>query len=686
MLLLLIPLFGLRVIGQFSRRKSLAGLIAPRLHHQLVRGTRQLQQWASFVLLILGLAAIIVAMARPQYGFEEVASYSEGRSIIIALDTSRSMLANDLVPNRLERAKLAARDIVDLMGEDRIGLMAFAGKAFLQAPLTTDHSAVIESIDQVDTELIPRGGTNLSGAARLALDTFRESNSRQNALILFSDGEALEGQGQVDQIREEADREGMMIISIGVGTQHGSIIPEPGPDGRPLDGVFVRGPDGQVVRSRLDPVALRGLATGGGVYIQLGDRGSLTRVVKAIETNLKAIRSEDEKKQRPIERFMWPLGLGLCLLVLSHMVHLFFLPVDNRMRSRAMRPAAPVTAIALLLLGTLAAHGGDDGWSYLRKENFLSAIKQFEETLSRGKLSERKETDIHLGIGSASYRVGDYEKASESYGKALVHANRHTREQAHYNLGNTLYRKGETYLSAGGGGPDAPVAMTQNPGEIEATLRQWVGALEHFEAALRINRRNERARHNIEIIKKKIEELEDQEPPEENQENQPQNEEPEEPEQGEDEPNEEESSEDQQEDEPQQENSDPQSGDQSEQPESDEGESDPGETPPDDSGETGHSGENPAEPAQPDDSSPESRENPAEPVDSPPDPGEGEIRADPSGERPGERSESLQEEINPDTGYAPSEARQLIEALADEDGDLRPVYPRPQINERYKNW
>ena len=686
MLLLLIPLFGLRVIAHLSRRKSLAGLVAPRLHHQLVRGTRQAQQWASFVLLILGLAAIMVAMARPQYGFEEVTSYSEGRSIIIAIDTSRSMLANDLVPNRLERAKLAARDIVDLMGEDRIGLMAFAGKAFLQAPLTTDHLAVIESIEQVDTELIPRGGTNLTGAARLALDTFRESNSRQNALILFSDGEALEGQGQVDQIREEADREGMMIISIGVGTQQGSIIPEPGPDGRPLDGVFVRGADGQVVRSRLDPVALRGLATGGGVYIQLGDRGSLTRVVGAIEANLKAIRSEDEKKQRPIERFMWPLGVGFSLLVLSHVVHLFFLPLDNRMRSRAMRPAATTTAIGLFLLGPAVARGGDDGWSYLRKENFLSAIKRFEETLSRGKLSARKETGIQLGIGSASYRVGDYEKASESYGKALVHADRHTREQAHYNLGNTLYRKGETYLNSGGGGPDAPVAMTQNPGEIEATLRHWVGALEHFEAALRINQRNERARHNIEIIKRKIEELEEQEPPEENQENQPQNEEPEKPEEGEDEPNEGERPEDQQKNEEEPEESDSEAGDQSEKPDSGEGESESGESPPDESGEAEESGENEPEPAQPGDASPESRENPPEPVDAPPDPGEGEIRAEPAGEKPGESADSIQEEINPDTGYAPSEARQLIEALADEDGDLRPVYPMPQINERYKNW
>lgn len=684
MLLLLIPLFGLRVIAQFSRRKSLAGLIAPRLHHQLVRRTRQAQQWASFVLLILGLAAIIVALARPQYGFEEVTSYSEGRSIIIALDTSRSMLANDLVPNRLERAKLAARDIVDLMGEDRIGLMAFAGKAFLQAPLTTDHLAVVESIEQVDTELIPRGGTNLTAAARLALDTFRESNSRQNALVLFSDGEALEGQGQVEQIREEADREGMMIISIGVGTQQGSIIPEPGPDGRPLDGVFVRGPDGQVVRSRLDPVALQGLATGGGIYIQLGDRGSLTRVVSAIEANLTAIRSEDEKKQRPIERFMWPLGIGFLLLVLSHVVHLLFLPLDNRLRSRAPVRAVPTTAIGLLLLGAGVARGGDDGWSYLRKENFLSAIKQFEETLSRGKLPARKETDIHLGIGSASYRMGDYEKASESYGKALVHANRHTREQAHYNLGNTLYRRGETYLNSGDVGPDAPVAMTPDSGEIEATLRQWVGALEHYEAALRINRRNERARHNIEIIKKKIEELEAQEPPEENQENQPQNEEPEEPEQGEDEPNEEEPNEEERSGD--QEESDSESGDQSEQPESDQGESEPGESPPDESGEDGESGENETEPARPDDSSPESNENPSEPVDAPPDPGEGEISAESAGQSPGDSSESLQEEINPDTGYAPTEARQLIEALADEDGDLRPVYPMPQITERYKNW
>lgn len=678
-LLLLLPLFALRIRAQTSNRRSLEGLVAPRLYPLLVQGTSQVRHWLTFVFTLLGLALIIVAMARPQLGFEEVESFSEGRSVILAIDTSRSMLATDLSPNRLERAKLAARDIVDGLGEDRIGLMAFAGKAFMQAPLTTDHQAVIESIEQIDTEIIPRGGTNLTAAANLALSSFREEDAEQNALIIFSDGEALEGQSQVQQIKEDARRERMIIITIGVGTENGSIIPEPGRDGRPQENAFVKDARGQVVRTRLDSSALQELATGGGIYLQLGDRASLTRVVKNITANLDATREKDVAQQRPIERFMWPLALGFLFLVFSHVIHLLF--VRRPLKSAAPTSlAAKAVGVVIVLFASGTVADAKDGWTYIDRENYESALRHFAISLEEENLSNRERIGIHLGIGSAAYKLRDYEKATKAFGSALIGSDKKIKEQAHYNLGNTLFRIGETTLNPPSANPAAPTQMAVNPEHIAATLRQWIGALEHYQAALEINEDNADARHNIEVLKKRIEELKEeqqQQPEEEPQDEQEQEQEPEKQDQPED----------KNQDKGDQEESKPNESNQEE----NEGDSDSKKDPADPSeGNENKSGENEGENDEqksPEESSPANPENSGEEESNqPPDPGEGELKADESEPVNPAKKSQAENRKNPATNYSPSEARQLIEALADEDGELRPVYPRPYNSEKFKNW
>ncbi|MDF1814171.1 MAG: VWA domain-containing protein [Verrucomicrobiales bacterium] len=660
-LFLLPVLFGLRIRAHMRSRQSLDGLVAPRLHALLVSGTSQIRHWMSFVLLVAGLAMIIVAMARPQWGFTEVESFTEGRSLILAIDTSRSMLATDLVPNRLERAKLAARDIVDSLGEDRIGLIAFAGKAFMQAPLTTDHQAVIESIEQIDTEVIPRGGTNLTSAASLALSSFREADAEQNALVIFSDGEALEGQDQVAEIKESANRENMIIITIGVGTENGSIIPEPGRDGRPQEGVFVKDAGGQVVRTRLDASALRDLATGGGIYLQLGSRSSMTKVVKSITANLASTREKDVARQRPIERFMWPLGIGLFFLVASQVVHLLF-PLQKRALSRM--PSAIKVAATLMLFSSSGF--AKDGWKHIERENFETALKQFEISLKDEDITPREMTAIQLGIGSAAYKTGDFELATKAFGKALIRSGKYAREQAHYNLGNTLFRKGEATLNPASANPGELSQMGTTPEKIAATLQQWFGALEHYQAALNLNGKNADARHNIEVIKKRIELLK-----QEQQQQQPEQPSPEDQKQD---PSDQPRDKEQQKEEPDNQDSGDQNkneenGDEENQPknsESDEGDGDGESQPPD-------------QPEQPGD-------QPEEETAQPPETDEGELTADESSQAPEKEPNPADQRKNRETGYSPSEARQLIEALADENGDPQPVYPKPVRAEKFKNW
>src|SRR5439155_26481673 len=128
----------------------------------------------------------------PQFGYTWQQSKRKGRDLLIAIDTSKSMLATDLAPNRLARAKLAAQDLINLLQGDRVGLVAFAGDAFLQAPLTIDYSAVLSSINELDTTIIPRGGTDIAAAIKLAAEAFGKGESENRALILMTDGEELD--------------------------------------------------------------------------------------------------------------------------------------------------------------------------------------------------------------------------------------------------------------------------------------------------------------------------------------------------------------------------------------------------------------------------------------------------------------------------------------------------------------
>ncbi len=689
--LVLLPLLALRIRSRLHSERSLPGLISPRLKGRLVSGNSHMIRWIVFSLHSVALVGILVALARPQFGFDEIETETESRSLIVAIDTSRSMLATDLPPDRLSRAKLAAIDIVRSLPEDRIGLIAFAGRPFLQAPLTNDHEAVIESIDQLDTEIIPRGGTNLTAAAQLALDTFAESEIGKSALVVFSDGEALEGGEEMDQLRNNSRDAGMSIITVGVGTPAGSIIPEIGETGRPVPGVFIKDENGQVVRSRLDPAELKNLAANGGTYVHLGGQDSLTRTVERIKNTLTATRAEGGTRLRPIERFVWPLAFSVVCLILAHVLPLL-LPKPKRKSSLATYVSARKAACWFIAFTAPVPGNAADGlWKgndAFQDKNYEEAIRAYEGALAANP-SRRDEVRLELAIGAAAYREGDYERAARSYGQALARADGKLREHAHYNLGNTLFRKGESALRARNqpANPDEIQALS-GPGEaVESTIAQWEGAIEHYESALALDKGNERAAHNIEIVKKRLEELKEQEKQQQEQEKQEEEQkeeqDKEEEEQEEDKENDSDE-EDQQEKQEENEESENGKGDQeknedSEKPEqeedSEQNEEAEGDQP-DDSKENGENG-TPDEEQTPQDQ-PQDPEQPEEPQE-----GELEANADQPQPPPPSMSQADRQQ-NPETGYSPTEARQLLDALADET-EVRPIL-MPAGNEKYKNW
>lgn len=707
-LLLALPLAGLRVWSHWRSRDGANGLVSPRLTRELVVGARQWTRWVTFSLQLIALTLIIVALARPQWGFEVTEAESESRNVIIAIDTSRSMLANDLSPDRMTRAKLAAQDIVTSLPDDRVGLIAFAGKAFLQAPLTLDHDAVLESIDQFDTELIPRGGSNLTEAAKLAVEIFDKAGSQESALVIFSDGEALEGRDELESLVDDAKKVGLMVIAIGVGTSGGSIIPEPDEMGRPQPGSFVKDEAGNVVRSRLDPAALQELsrAIGGGVYLDLASTSSIMKSVPDALRRIEASRGVSESRRRPIDRFVWPLLGALFFLVTawllpgtSRLVRRLFdrkpipadghqpdAPLADSVRRNAPRKhgasgksaAASVTLAALLIApGTEAGIGEVESPAFetYRKKNYEAAIESYRAEIEQAE-SGKQRAWLNLGLGAAAYKAGDLALAKEAFSQSLTEADEKLSRQAHYNLGNALFRQGQRLLEDNAH-PKNP-AIAKDDATKQAIADQWQAALEHYQASLSLNPADENAQFNSRVVGQRLQLLNQPPPPEE------------EP------PPQEEEQEQQQDQQPQ-----PQDPQDPSQPQPQDGQPDqppPGDQPPDPQeqqpeaqpGDDQSPAQNPDQPSDPSESpaKPEQGNPPQPPPPPEPETPDGELEGTPPPAPEGDPREMNPQEgqVNPETGFSPEEARQMLRALSDEDSDVRPPIRLPMSAEKYKNW
>ena len=225
------------------------------------------------LLRVAALLLLAIAVAGPKWGFHWQEVHREGIDLIVALDTSRSMLATDVKPNRLERAKYAIMDLLPLLQGDRIGLVAFAGTAFLECPLTLDYSAFESSLRSIDVGIIPRGGTAIATAIDTSLEAFDARQGKHEAIILITDGEDHEG--NVKEAAQRAAEQGVKIFTVGIGTAEGDLLPL-GQDG------FVKDRSGQVVKSRLNDETLKDIAlTTGGAYVQgLGPSLGLDQVFR----------------------------------------------------------------------------------------------------------------------------------------------------------------------------------------------------------------------------------------------------------------------------------------------------------------------------------------------------------------------------------------------------------------------
>src|SRR5436305_1950879 len=354
LLLLLLVAPGLTAFFWWSwreKRRVLDQLVNPRLLSQLMSGISPRLQRMRWYLLLGAAVLLVLALARPQWGYDFEEVRQRGLDIIVAIDTSRSMLAEDVQPNRLTRAKLAALDLRKLAKADRMGLVAFAGTAFLQCPLSADDEAFRQSIDELNVNIIPHGGTALAEAIQTARMAFKDKTDNHKVLVLFTDGE--DHDGHAVEAAKEAAKDGMRIFTIGVGTRNGELLRITDARGR---SDYIKDPDGNVVKSRLDEGLLTQIAEAtGGFYLLLGG----ARTIEALyETGL-APMPKSEKASRQIkryhERFQWALFLAIVLLVGE-----MFVPERKRVARRvvtatpALSRAVAVAVCCLFRTGLMA--------------------------------------------------------------------------------------------------------------------------------------------------------------------------------------------------------------------------------------------------------------------------------------------------------------------------------------------
>lgn len=314
-------LWPLPVLGVFfwwsfrRRRRRLETFISHTLVRQLTSEFSLMKAIARALLLTGFLIFGVLALARPQWGMRLDTVHRQGVDVIAALDTSYSMSAEDVAPNRLEKAKSEIRGLIGRLKGDRIGLVAFAGTAVVQCPLTLDYGAATLFLDIANTEIIPEPGTSLAAAIQTATSAFIAKETKYKVLVIFTDGEDLEG--QIDAAISRARDAGVVIYTVGIGSPEGKPIPVRDSKGAIME--YRKDADGQVVVSRLDERSLAEIASGtGGKYFRATTSENELDQIYDDVSRMEKKQLESRLYQNFEDQFQYPLGLAiLCLIVES---------------------------------------------------------------------------------------------------------------------------------------------------------------------------------------------------------------------------------------------------------------------------------------------------------------------------------------------------------------------------------
>jgi Ca-activated chloride channel family protein len=461
-----------------TRQRLIAQFVRSRLLANLTVGISTGRQKSRLALLVAAVALAIAALARPQWGFDWEEARQRGLDVVVAIDTSRSMLAVDIPPSRLARAKLAALDLKRLARADRVGLVAFAGSAFLQCPLSFDDEAFRQSVNALDVGIIPVGGSAIAEAIETARAAFKEKNDNYKILVLFTDGE--DNDGRAVETAQRAAKDGMRIFTIGVGTANGELLRITDAKGR-TD--YVRDDQGNVIKSRLNEQLLKDVALASqGHYMLLAGADTM----KVLYDNALAPLPKTEHTARRIkrfhERYQWLLGAALVLLCVEMLL-------PERKRARQVATAIPsdtvlkaAAALVMAFYPMIVLASPASAVKKYKTGRYEAALKEYEALLAE----RPNQPHLHFNAGAAAFQTTNYQRALHHFNSALIAEDLRLQQKAHYNLGNTLFRVGE------------------NEGALTNKQQLWKDAMTSYQRALKLNPKDADALFNLEFVKDRI--------------------------------------------------------------------------------------------------------------------------------------------------------------------------------------
>jgi Ca-activated chloride channel family protein len=523
-LLFLLPILGVgAVLTSRLRRRQWVAFAAPRLRDALVKRGSSLPRWLSLAFTLVASAALIFALARPRGDAGTKMEKTLGRNVMIALDISKSMRVADVKPDRLTQAKIVIYELLDAMPNERIGLIGFAGNAHTYAPLTIDHSAVRETVDQIDEKWAPLGGSDLADAVHLATETLKKTGQKNNALVIVSDGE--ENNGNLSSMISEAEEAGVYIIAVGVGTEDGDYVPNPDfPNGRMVDR------SGKTVISRLQTEVMRRLAEQTkGRFAVAGSGVDIPTLVKSVVAGLDAFEMDGRERRISIEFYQWLLFPAILFLMIS---------IIAGTRWKGIQTALFVSA-AFLTIQQAKASEASSAKAELTAKQFDDARSNYHELAEKSYLRETQ-ARYRLGEATAAYRAGDFRAARTAYSQALLSQDPAVEANGHLGMGNSLFQlgwkglSGEAYPTDPASIPDinrfdtivkealAKLSQSDEPEEgdsgdynrIDALVTNWADAVHHYDSAISHAPSDSVARQNRQLTVtylKRLEELLQQE-------------------------------------------------------------------------------------------------------------------------------------------------------------------------------
>ena len=467
-LLAVIPVLAIiRFITYRNQKKRLRKFGDPQLLRSLMPDVSRFRPAVKFWILQGALALLVVMLARPQFGTKISNEQRTGIETIIAMDISNSMLAEDITPSRLDRSKMMVENLVDHFTNDKIGLLVFAGDAFVQLPITSDYVSAKMFLSSIDPSMMATQGTDIARAIDMATHSFTQEEGIGKAIIVITDGEDHEG-GALESAKAAKDA-GMRVYVLGVGSTQGAPIPIPG------TGDYMKDNTGNTVMSALNEDMCRQVAqAGGGAYIHVENNSAAQDQLDNELNKLSKKETTSTVYSEFDEQFQAVAILALLLLILEICIYDRRNPLLKRLSLFGSKKKAAAT-VALLLVAITASAQTDR--QYIREGN-----KQF--------------------------RVGQYDKAEVSYRKAVEKNPKNP--QAAYNLGNALMAQKKdsaavqqfeqaTRIETN---PLRKAAAYHNMGVICQTHKMYGEAIEAYKNALRLNPNDDETRYNLVLCKK----------------------------------------------------------------------------------------------------------------------------------------------------------------------------------------